>query len=270
MRRATNLVVSAAVLPGLLALAACSGSSGTPKAAASGTSAPAPAATSAAAGGASAAASPTTVVSPYGNVGLSSAALNAAMATATGSATALHIDASLESNGAPLNIDAQLNKDGTGAGDISAQAFSIPFIAIGGVTYVQCTPGFISLTGMSPDTPANKAIVNKWVPSTNSAISATVNNYSTFMTMSAFLTQTVESGDNFVTEGTATVNGQTVANYRDTTTGDGDLVLSVPATGPALPVQDVETGSTPGSMKFTWNQPTKVSGPPAAQVYAGS
>lgn len=268
MRRATNLVVSAAVLPGLLALGACSGSSGTPKAAGSGTSAAA--ATSAAAGTASAAASPTAVVSPYGNVGLSSAALNAAMATATSSATALHIDAALESNGAALNINVQLNKDGTGAGEISAQAFSIPFVAIGGVTYVQCTSGFISLTGMSPDTPTNKAILNKWVPSTNTAISSTVANYSTFMSMSAFLAQTVASGNTFVAEGTGTVNGQTVGNYRDTTTGGGDLVLSVPATGPALPVQDVETGSTPGSMSFTWNQPTKVSGPPAAQVYAGS
>lgn len=266
MRRATTVVISAAVLPGLLALAACSGSSGKPAAASSASTGTAPAA-GATTGGASA--QPTAVTSPYGNVGLSSAALNAAMVAAAASATAVEITGSISSSqGQSVDIAVQLNADGTGVGNLTSPNGGIPFVSTGGVLYIQATPSFITLTGLASGSPQVAAIQNKWVRSTDPVATTVANGYSVFMSMKAFVAQSIGSGDNYVADGTSVVNGQKVANYKDMTEDSGALVLSVPVSGPALPVQDAETGS--GSMDFTWNQPTKVTAPAAGQIYTGS
>jgi hypothetical protein len=262
MRRATTVVISAAVLPGLLALGACSGSSTTPSAAASNITVASGGATS------SAPTAKTAAASPYGNVGLSSTALNAALVAAAGSATAVHISGSVSSQSGSISIDVQLNKDGTSAGTITSSSGSIPFISTGGVLYLQATAGFISLTGLAAGSPEVAALQNKWVPSTNKDSATVANGYSVFMSMSAFVAQSIDSGDSYAADGTGTVNGQAVAKYQDITEGNGALVLSVPVSGSVLPVQDAESAS--GSMSFVWNQPSKINPPPAGQIYTGS
>jgi len=47
------------------------------------------------------------------------------------------------------------------------------------------------------------------------------------------------------------------------------LELSVPATGPALPIQEAGPNAS-SAVSFAWNQPTTVTAPAASQIYSSS
>ena len=51
----------------------------------------------------------------------------------------------------------------------------------------------------------------------------------------------------------------------------GVAELSIPASGPALPLQltGATVSATAGTLTFTWNHPTTVTAPPADQIYTG-
>jgi hypothetical protein len=75
------------------------------------------------------------------------------------------------------------------------------------------------------------------------------------------------SGDTFTYLDTSTVNGVQVAQYKDVSTNSGSAgtsTLDIPLTGSPLPIE--ETGSSEGTVTFTWNEPTKVTAPAAADI----
>lgn len=254
MRRTTALAISAALLPGVLALAACS-SAASPAPAAAGSSASA----STASGG--------------GNVGLSSAAANAAINSAAQAATSLQIKGNLQSSGQSIAMNAQFAKT-SAEGSMTISGVPISFLSVNGTSYIKVTSTIVSMLGGTPTTAPYSKMLNKWVPASNPTISSLGSGFSAFSSLTAFIGQVTSNSDQLTAKGTATVGGQTVAQYTDvdtSSTPSTTQILSIPATGPALPVQETGVGAgNQGTMTFTWNQPVTIATPSAAEIYSGS
>jgi hypothetical protein len=250
VRQAATLIISAALLPGVLALSACSSSS--------------PSSKSAVAPAAAAKASATATPTPVGNIGLSQNQLIAAIRTAAGSATFLHVKGDIANSGENNPVDMQLAEDGDSTGTVGSAPLEMTFIVDGETSYLQCTSNLVSMTGF-PCT----GLLNKWlsIPMSDNQVSSSI--FDTYMTYSKFLTNLTDlDGVTTAPDGTAKVNGQTVAQYSVDSTTDGTSVMSLPASGPALPIQMVGTGSNSGAVVFTWNQPVAITDPPASQIVA--
>lgn len=254
MRRATTLAISAVLLPGVLALAGCSSA--------------APSQPAAAVSNASA-----STGSAGGNVGLSSAAANAAINAAASAATSLQIKGSLQSGGQAVSMNAQFTKT-SAEGTMTISGVPISFLSVNGASYIKVTPTIVAMLNGNQDAAPFSKMLNKWVPATNSAISSLAEGFSTFSSLTAFISQVTASSDQLTAKGTATVGGQTVAQYTDvdtSSTPSTTQILSLPASGPALPVQETGVGAgNQGSMSFTWNQPVTIAAPAAGEIYSGS
>ena len=249
MLRTTTRVISAVLLPGVLALAACSSS--------------APSKPGAAASTASAA----------GNVGLSSAAANAAINAAASNATSLQIKGSLESDGHPVSMNVQFGKTSS-EGSMTISGVPISFLSLNGSSYIRVTPAIVAMLGGSSNATQFSPMVNKWVPTSNPAISSLGDAFSSFGSLNTFIGQVTSNSDQLTAKGTATIDGTPVAQYTDVDTSSTPLttqILSIAASGPALPVQETGVGAgNTGTMDFTWNQPITIATPSAGEIYSGS
>ena len=107
----------------------------------------------------------------------------------------------------------------------------------------------------------------KWV-SSKSAIGSSMTSGLSEMTNFDSLMKRLTSGttSTFTYLRTSTVDGQAVAQYKDVSTDTSALVttMDVPLNGAVLPIE--EDGGSKGSLAFTWNQPTTVSPPAAADI----
>lgn len=259
MPRKATLAATAAVLPLVLAAAGC-GSSSTAK--------PTAATSASSSSSASSAATSTSATSATAsNVGLSSADMNAAIQQATGAATALHLKGTIADSGSSISLNLQLNK-ASASGTIATGGTTIPFLAIGSTVYFQFTSSVLTMAGQKPTSAAGKVLLNKWISSKSSLASGLAGGFSSFTSLSAFETE-MNSDDTLTAAGQTTLNGQTVAKYNDTSSDGTKTVLYVPASGPALPIEETGTGSAAGLVTFTWNQPTTVHAPAASAIYNG-
>lgn len=253
-RQIAALPLAAAL--GLAALAGCSSSPATAPAAdgASGTAAAASASPSAAAG----------------NAGMTDSALRAAFTAAANGATAVHMKGSLVQNGQTISLDLQLNKDDSSQGTIAIGTAQLPVKAVAGVDYVQFTSSFIQYTAKQEGVSASAlaALANKWVSSNSSTGKSITTSFAQFMTFSAVVKSITDNsdGDKATAAGTTTLDGQTVALY-GTTKGSK---LYFATTGPAYLLREDDSGSQgTGTINLTWNEPTRVSAPPASEIYGG-
>ena len=241
MRRATVLTMSTVLLAGVLALDTF-------------TSSPAPAAPAA----------------HVGNLGLTGPQMRADMIAAAGSASALLIKGRVSTSGTATTLYLQLNKS-SASGDIRSAAADVPFVAVNGISYVQFTASLVTMSGQDPTSPAGKQLLGEWVPSTSQMGSSVASSIAGFTSLNALASTMLTSPTDTITaDGTATVDGRTVAQYKDTTTSGSESEFSLPLTGPALPVQEVGLGANSGTVTFTWNYPTTVTAPPANEIYSGS
>lgn len=212
-----------------------------------------------------------TVASGPSNAGLSQAQLLARFKTALASATALHIKGTMSESGTSTTMDLQINKDGSADGTIVSGATTIPMIVTGGVTYVQVTPSFATTIKSQAGSDASlvsEIMTGKWISSKSTIGSSLAGSFSSLTDFSSMTSQLASgSSDKFTAMGTSTVNGQQVAQYKDVSTDGGgptDGVLDLPLNGLALPIE--EDGGSQGTVVFTWNQPTKVTAPAAADI----
>jgi hypothetical protein len=255
--------LAAALIPCALVLTACGSNSGTAVSVSSG------GATTAAASGPS-------------NADLTQVELLARFKTALASVTALHIKGTMSDSGESFSMDMQINKDSSAQGTIVSSGMTIPMIAVDGVDYIQVTSSMASIIKASAGSDASlvsKIIVGKWISSKSAVGSQMTDGFSS---MTNFSEMTKElgtgSGDTFSYLGTSTVDGQPVAQYKDVSknTGDGTSsasasattttsTLDIPLTGTPLPIQESGANNT-GTMVFTWNEPTKISAPAAADI----
>ncbi|HET9172261.1 MAG TPA: hypothetical protein VFN97_22730 [Actinospica sp.] len=221
--------------------------------------------------------SSTSVVSGSSNAGLSQAQLLARFKTALATVTALHIKGGTTTGSSPFSMDMQINKDGSAEGTIVSTGMTMPLVVVGGVTYVQITPSLAALMKSEAGADAAvaaKLVAGKWI-SSKSAIGSSMTQGMDSMTNFAEMTKQLgtASGDTFTYLDTSTVDGQQVAQYKDvsansgsgsSTSGSSVSTLDVPLNGTALPIE--ESGSSEGTVTFTWNEPTKVAAPTASDI----
>jgi hypothetical protein len=247
MRRST-LTAAALVTACALALAACGSKSA---------NSPSPASTA--------------TVALQNNAHLTQAQLVVRLKTALGGVAAVHINGGTSPGG---TIDMQINKDDTDRGTIDADGMSMPVIQLGSITYLQITRSYANTVKSELGAIGDNAlvaqyrseiVVGKWLktatygPGGDGGISGT-------RIVSQLTTQLTNGSNTFTYLGTSTVEGQPVAQYKDVTK-DGSsptATMSVALTGRALPILD--DAGTHGSTTFTWNQPTTITAPPAADV----
>lgn len=239
------------------ALAGCSSSAKTGAAAATGTATPAASSAAAQSGT---------------NAGLSQAAVAAALQKAAASATAVHVSGSATSGGTSISLDIQLNKTPASAsGTINAGGTAVPFVSVGGVTYIQFTASVLKLSGADSDPAASALLKDKWVSSKSSVGSSIATDFQDFTSYSTFTTGMTSTGSNGMLNGataagTTSYHGQNVAVYK----GSDGTMAYITASGPAYLVALVNAStSEAGTLSFTWNQPMTVNAPPAAQTYNG-
>lgn len=186
------------------------------------------------------------------NAGLSQSELLARLGSALGGVSAMHMKGSVSESGSTVTVDMQLNRDGSAQGTMVSNGTTLPLIVVGGITYMQTTPSQSAAT----------AGAGSWTKSSGSDNSTT-----SFDLMVQNLDS--PSAYSYTYQGTSTVGGLAVAQYSEEAVGGGvDKVLSIPLTGPALPVS--VDGGARGSFTFAWDQPTRVVAPPAADVATDS
>jgi hypothetical protein len=221
----------------------------------------------------SASAGATATVVAQNNAHLTQAQLMARFKTALASATALHMKGSMTDSGSTVSMDMQINKSGTAQGTITASGMTMPIISIGSTTYIQITPSYASMIKSTLGAAGGDAGIatffaqladGKWIKSTaDSSLTGGMGSLTDFSQMTKQLADTTT--DTFTYLGTSTVDGQAVAQYKDVSTdGSPTATMSIPLTGSPLPT--LEDAGTQGSMVFTWDQPTTITAPPAAEV----
>lgn len=276
MRRTTALAASALLLPGALALGACSSSSSPAKATSAGTSGPA----------ASASAAASTAAASDGNVGLSADQLTAAIASATKPVSGVYVKgALLTTTGRAIGMDAHLNADDSSTGSVAFDGAQAEFLASNGNYYLQMTPSMVSvLNGTFSTSGFSAAPTGSWisVPESTGALASTDTvPLASQIVLSDALPGTLFDSfvSNFTTgvdswtatpDGTGTFDGQTAAKYTVGDTTIGDLTLWLPEHGAALPLGESGHGASGGTMTFTWNSTAKVTAPSASQTYSSS
>ena len=238
------------------------------------------------------AASPT--ASAYPNAGLPGPQLQAAFKSAAAAGTAVHVKAAFKESGKPDTVDMTLDKNGQAQGTVTQNGAAIPIKKVNGVTYVQLTTAFLTQeakadASITPD--VIKAIENKWVSSQSAIGQSIASNFAGLTDYTAFTTALASGGtaspsvslatsgtasaspsnsagvtlSNLTAEGTAELNGQPVAVYKNS----NGTTAYFAASGPAYLEKAVATGAESGVATFTWNQPVTVTAPSASDIFSG-
>jgi hypothetical protein len=253
--RRTTLTAAALIPCCVLALSACGSKS----------------ANSSASGGASAA------VVVQNNAHLTQAQLLARFKAALADATALHMKGSMTDKTGTTSMDLQLNKDGSGQGTMTMDGAPMKMIAVGDTMYTQITPGYVNMikSGMGADSGSatvekllKEFPTGKWMKTSMSGDGSDGSSSTDGMLSFSDMIKQLGDGstDKFSYLDTSTLDGQQVAQYKDVSTDGSDptATMDIPLTGSPLPI--MEDAGSGGAMTFTWNQPTKVTAPPAADV----
>jgi hypothetical protein len=198
--------------------------------------------------------------------GLSQAQLTAKIKAALSSATALHIKGTMVESGQATSMDMQLNGNGSSEGTVEVEGATMPIIEVHGVTYIEFTPGYIKMMEGSGAPGAYLAkYENKWISSQSSAGAELTQGAGSGMTFSSMTQEMISNADEkYSYLGTATLDGQQVAQYKDVDKQSGTAILSFPIDGPALPIE--LNAASQGTMTLTWNVPTTITAPPASEI----
>lgn len=205
------------------------------------------------------------------NAGLTQAQLKSRLQSALSTATAVHFKGTMSDSGTAATMDLQINRDGSTQGTIVSGGMTMPMIVVGGVSYVQITSSFeseIKAAAAEDPSAVSQIVVGKWISSKSalgSSVTGGLGDMTDFSAMTKDLATT--SGDKFSYLGTSTVKGEAVAQYKDVSTDGGTTstaTMDIPLHGSPLPIE--EDAGSQGAMFFTWNEPTKVTAPAAADV----
>lgn len=260
MQRIPALALSAVLLPAALILGACSSSA---KTITSGNTS-SPSATPSSTPTSTQPAAPST-----NNVGLTTAQLNSAIDGALPSVNAALVKGTIVNAGNTISLDVQFNKDSAG-GTIGEGNTHITFVSVSGTTYVKMTPSLIAQAGSNVPAAVKQLLLNKWLSSNTTLGKSFATSIAPFSSIDAFTKELGQNnGDVFTAEGTTTLNGTSVAKYKDVSPTDGTTVIYLPAKGLALPIKQVGSGTNAGSITYIWNQPAPVKAPSASEIYSG-
>ena len=224
----------------------------------------------------------------FPNAGLSGGQLLTAFKSAVASGTAVHVVGSIDQSGTPISLNLNLDKNGSSVGSVSQGGATVPIKVVNGVTYIQLTPSLLKQEAASdPSVTAGviSLIQNKWVSSQSSIGHSISSSFDGLTSYDAFLA-TIESGGasasatvtasgsasaapvslvDLTPAGTTAYNGGTVAVYKSS---DGSTAYFA-ASGPAYLEKATASGSTSGTITFTWNQPVTVTAPSSSDIFTG-
>lgn len=195
---------------------------------------------------------------------LTAAEVGSAITRATQQASAVHVRGALNTDGARIKLDLQLNQDSAG-GSVEKDGAVIPLVRLGDVTYLQVSESVVTMAGLSPTTKPGSLLKDKWVTSQSRLGSAMAADFKEFLAYRGFVDNTVGQlrSSTFTDSGTDTVNGTRVLVFRSP-----EGVVDVAASEPHYPVRIADPQH--GTLDFTgWNQTVAVTAPPAKDLYSG-
>lgn len=205
-----------------------------------------------------------------GNVGLTSAQLIARIDAALASVTSVRVKENVVSGGSTESLDIELTKD-SGAGTVTKDGVNLQYIVIGQMSYEKATKALMMRAGMDIPPAVEDSSVGKWA-SSKSELGRSLEASGEIRDFQPYITLLRQNNTNvdYVAEGTTVVNGTQVAKYGGVNRATGGTTeLYIPMTGPSLPLKAVEDGMVSGPIFFTWNQPTTITAPSAADSYDG-
>lgn len=248
------------------------------------------------AAGSSHLASPSAPSSAAPNAGLSGTQIQAAFKAAVAKGTAVHVKGAFKQTGQTYSLDVNMDKNGQAEGQVTQNGAVLPVKKVDGITYVQLTPSFLKQEAatdpsLTPD--VIKTVQNKWVSSQTSVGKTLASSFGDLTDYNAF-TSTLAGGGatatpslstptpgsasaspssssgiqltNLTAAGTASVNGQNMAVYKNTVAG---TTAYFAAGGPAYLEKLTTSGVETGAADFVWNKPVSVTPPPASEVFTG-
>ncbi|WP_034270244.1 hypothetical protein [Actinospica robiniae] len=230
------------------------------------------------------------------NAGLSGAQMQSAFKAAVAKGTAVHVKGAFKQTGQTYSLDVNLNKNGQAQGEVIQNGAVLPVKKVDGITYVQLTPSFLKQDAavdpsLTPD--VIKMVQNKWVSSQTTAGKTLASSFGDLTDYNAFTSMLAGGGatatpstpasgsgtpmasptsssgiqlDNLTAAGTASVNGQTMAVYKNAAMG---TTAYFAASGPAYLEKLTTSGVETGAADFVWNKPVTVTPPPASEVFTG-
>src|SRR6185312_6149411 len=206
----------------------------------------------------------------------------------------VHVKGAFKQTGQTYSLDVNLDKNGQAQGEVTQNGATLPVKKVNGITYVQLTPSFLkqeAATDPSLTPEVIDSVQNKWVSSqttvgkTLAASFGDLTDYNAFTSMLAggnatTMPSTPASGtataspssssgiqlDNLTAAGTASVNGQTMAVYKNAMEG---TTAYFAASGPAYLDRLATSGVETGAADFVWNKPVTVTPPPSSEIFTG-
>lgn len=201
--------------------------------------------------------------------GLDPAKIEGTVKEAVLAASAVHVKGTMASKNQTIGLDLQLNSD-SASGTITQGGVATPVMLVDKVYYVRFTADVLKAGGVSPTSAASAKLVNKWVPSTSSALNpGMLKELQTFLSYSGFIQQTFGTldSDKIVTSGTDNINGVPVVVYKNLTHPE---TSDITAASPHYVLRVTSTsGQTTGTLDLTgWNQPVAVTLAPKSEIYS--
>lgn len=188
----------------------------------------------------------------------SAADLQSSARSSVASASSVHFNGNVTSNGVPVGVDMGVSRSGDLSGSITQNGAKLDVLGVGGKVYIKATPEF--LKEVSAPSSACAVICGRWVqlpPREAGAITSQLNLRN--------LTGNIDSGQaaHFTEAGTSTVNGQAAYVLK---AGNG-ATLEVSQSSPHYPLQAHAGAGKSGTVTFSqWNAVPRPTPPPASQV----
>ncbi|MBR7839383.1 hypothetical protein KDL01_39350 [Actinospica durhamensis] len=221
------------------------------------------------------------------NLSLSQSQIAAKLQASLDSVSGVHVKGVLAAYNAitsvfdQMPIDMQFNKDGSGSGILTLEdGVRLPVIEFSGTVYFQMTAQYLQaqlspIGAYSTVTPTVKKLYTRYTNEWASSISGVgellyrfVGADFSFAGMEARFVPPDVAG--YAYEGSSASGARKSARYRLAYVKSllPSTLVTLPASGSALPMQASMSASFGESLTFTWDKPTVVTPPPAASIVA--
>jgi hypothetical protein len=142
------------------------------------------------------------------------------------------------------------------SGSFVLNGVTIAMVEVASNIYIKAPASFYTAKGASAA--GAELLGGVWVEIT--AGSSYASNFSSLSNITDIPSKLSSTTATFTSDGTGTVDGQSVVFLKDTTSGD---IVAIATSGPAYPLQLKETGSTPGTYDVSnWNSVATFTAPP--------
>jgi hypothetical protein len=176
---------------------------------------------------------------------------------AAATATSVHIDGTISSNGKPISLNMELLAGKGGKGTIAQEGFTIKLIQVRGAVYINGSAAFYTHVGGAA---AAQLLQGKWLKAP--ANSGELASLAELTNLSKLIDTALSNHGTLAKAPAATIEGQKAIALKDSTTGG---ILYVAANGTPYPLEIAKTGKESGKVVLDrWNQPVALTAPAGA------